>query len=52
VFGDYREIGVLYHRGFTIQEIVDGCFVDTKDPDHGRQTPMCFGYYNDSLSTI
>lgn len=44
VFGQYREAGVLIHRGFTIEQIVNQCYSTNKDLGKGRQMPVHYGY--------
>eukprot|EP01104_Vermistella_antarctica_P001336 TRINITY_DN11389_c0_g1_i1.p1 TRINITY_DN11389_c0_g1~~TRINITY_DN11389_c0_g1_i1.p1 ORF type:complete len:473 (-),score=130.54 TRINITY_DN11389_c0_g1_i1:34-1386(-) len=43
VFAQYREAGVLLHRGFTLQQICDQCFSNSGDPAKGRQMPVHYG---------
>lgn len=44
VFGQYREAGVLMHRGFTIEQMVHQCYSTKKDLGKGRQMPVHYGY--------
>ncbi|PCH39731.1 thiamine diphosphate-binding protein [Wolfiporia cocos MD-104 SS10] len=44
VFGQYRELGVLMWRGFTIDNMMNSCFGNCEDPcTRGKQMPMHFG---------
>lgn len=43
IFGQYREAGVLMHRGFELQEFMDQCFGNERDPGKGRQMPVHYG---------
>jgi 2-oxoisovalerate dehydrogenase E1 component alpha subunit len=40
VFGQYREAGVLLHRGFTLPEFMNQCFSNHLDYGKGRQMPV------------
>jgi len=44
IFAQYREVGVLYHRGFSIDDCVNQCFSNVKDLGKGRQMPLHYGY--------
>ncbi len=39
----YREVGVLMWRGFTVQQCMDQCFSNWKDLTKGRQMPVHYG---------
>lgn len=39
----YREVGILLWRGFTLQQIADQCFSNEADPGKGRQMPIHYG---------
>lgn len=43
IFAQYREVGVIYHRGFTVQDCVNQCFSNAKDLGKGRQMPVHYG---------
>ncbi|KAI9298817.1 2-oxoisovalerate dehydrogenase subunit alpha mitochondrial precursor [Neoconidiobolus thromboides FSU 785] len=43
IFGQYREAGVLIHRGFTIQQIMHQCYGNSEDIGKGRQMPVHYG---------
>lgn len=44
IFAQYREVGVIHHRGFTLQDIVNQCFSNAKDLGKGRQMPVHYGH--------
>lgn len=39
----YREPGVLFWRGFTLQEFANQCFGNKADCGKGRQMPIHYG---------
>lgn len=43
VFAQYREQGVLFWRGFTLQDAADQCFSNASDMGKGRQMPVHYG---------
>lgn len=43
VYAQYREAGVLVHRGFTIPQFIDQCFGNVDDEGKGRQMPVHYG---------
>jgi 2-oxoisovalerate dehydrogenase E1 component alpha subunit len=43
IFGQYRETGVLLHRGFSITDVMDQCLGTCRDPGKGRQMPVHYG---------
>jgi 2-oxoisovalerate dehydrogenase E1 component alpha subunit len=43
VFAQYREAGVLFWRGFSVQQAADQCFSNEKDLGKGRQMPVHYG---------
>lgn len=43
IFGQYREAGVLMHRGYTVQNMVDQCYSNKNDGGKGRQMPVHYG---------
>ena len=43
VYGQYREVGVLLYRGFTIDEFVNQCTSNQYDYGKGRQMPIHYG---------
>eukprot|EP00924_Labyrinthula_sp_SR-Ha-C_P001663 augustus_masked-scaffold_18-processed-gene-5.12-mRNA-1 protein AED:0.02 eAED:0.02 QI:0/-1/0/1/-1/1/1/0/449 len=40
IFAQYREAGVLLHRGYTFGEMMDQCFGTMDDAGKGRQMPV------------
>ena len=52
IFGQYREAGVLMHRGFQLQEFMDQCFGNERDPGMGRQMPVHYGSQRLNFYTI
>ncbi|KAI0726248.1 branched-chain alpha-keto acid dehydrogenase E1-alpha subunit [Fomitopsis betulina] len=44
VLGQYRELGVIMWRGFTLADMMNSCFGNCEDPcSRGKQMPMHFG---------
>lgn len=43
IFSQYREVGVLIYRGFTVQQCADQCFANIDDKGKGRQMPVHYG---------
>lgn len=43
MYPQYREAGVMFWRGFTIQQYVDHMFANAHDLEFGRQMPNHFG---------
>lgn len=43
MYPQYREAGVMFWRGYSVQEFVHQMFGDAKDPALGRQMPNHFG---------
>ena len=39
----YRELGVMLWRGFTVDDCMDQCFSNWKDLGRGRQMPVHYG---------
>jgi 2-oxoisovalerate dehydrogenase E1 component alpha subunit len=52
VFAQYREVGVLLWRGFTLQEAADQCFSNADDLGKGRQMPVHYGSKKLNFQTI
>lgn len=52
VFAQYREVGVLFWRGFTIQQAADQCFSNVADKGKGRQMPVHYGSKELNFQTI
>ena len=43
VFAQYREHGVLLHRGYSLRQFADQCFGNALEPGKGRQMPIHYG---------
>lgn len=52
VFAQYREVGILLHRGFTLQQAADQCFSNEMDLGKGRQMPVHYGSKELNYQTI
>ncbi|KPJ05105.1 2-oxoisovalerate dehydrogenase subunit alpha, mitochondrial [Papilio xuthus] len=52
VFAQYREVGVLLHRGITVSELVNQCYGNCEDPGKGRQMPVHYGSKQHNIVTI
>jgi 2-oxoisovalerate dehydrogenase E1 component alpha subunit len=52
VFCQYREMGVLYHRGFSVKNITDNCTGNVHDNVKGRQMPIHFTAKNIGIMSI
>jgi 2-oxoisovalerate dehydrogenase E1 component alpha subunit len=52
VFTQYREVGVLLWRNFSIQQICDQCFSNSEDLGKGRQMPVHYGSRALNFQTI
>ncbi len=52
IFAQYREAGVLVHRGFTLDEILHQCFATIHDYGKGRQMPVHYGSKKLHFQTI
>lgn len=52
IYGQYREVGVLIWRGFTIQQIADQCYGNTDDLGLGKQMPVHYGSKQLNFVTI
>ena len=52
VFGQYREAGVLMHRGFTIDQFMNQCFSNEFDLGKGKQMPVHYGSKRLNFQTI
>lgn len=40
IFFQYREAGALFHRGFTLKEVMSQLYANKDDPGHGRNMPV------------
>jgi 2-oxoisovalerate dehydrogenase E1 component alpha subunit len=52
VYGQYREVGVLLHRGFSLDDIMNQCYSNSKDYGKGRQMPDHYGAKHLNFQTI
>lgn len=52
ILAQYREAGVLLHRGFTLQQAADQCFSNEMDLGKGRQMPVHYGSKELNFQTI
>ena len=52
IFAQYRELGVLLWRGFTVQQAADQCFSNDADLGKGRQMPVHYGSKELNFQTI
>ena len=52
IFSQYREVGVLLYRGFTVQQCADQCFANIDDKGKGRQMPVHYGSKELHFQTI
>jgi len=52
VFGQYREVGVLMWRGFTLDDIMNQCCSNQYDFGKGRQMPVQYGSTKHNFQTI
>jgi 2-oxoisovalerate dehydrogenase E1 component alpha subunit len=43
ILAQYRELGVLLWRGFTVQNAADQCFANEEDTGKGRMMPVHYG---------
>eukprot|EP00127_Corallochytrium_limacisporum_P002366 Clim_evm7s119 gene=Clim_evmTU7s119 len=52
VYGQYREAGVLMWRGFQLDDFMDQCYSNERDPAKGRQMPVHYGSKTLNFQTI
>jgi len=52
VFGQYREVGVLLWRGFSMDDIMNQCCANQYDYGKGRQMPVHYGSKRHNFQTI
>lgn len=52
VFTQYREVGVILWRGFTLQQCADQCFATIDDLGKGRQMPVHYGSKELNFQTV
>jgi 2-oxoisovalerate dehydrogenase E1 component alpha subunit len=52
ILAQYREVGVLLWRGFSLQQAADQCFSNASDLGKGRQMPVHYGSSALNFQTI
>ncbi|KXS17985.1 hypothetical protein M427DRAFT_30087 [Gonapodya prolifera JEL478] len=52
IFGQYREAGVLLHRGVSLSSFVNQCTANVLDVNKGRQMPVHYGSREANFQTI
>ena len=52
IFAQYREVGSLLVRGYSVEQIMDQCFSSIDDPGRGRMMPVHYGNAGIRLQTI
>lgn len=52
IYAQYREAGVLVHRGFTISQFIDQCYGNIDDEGKGKQMPVHYGSRQLNFFTI
>jgi 2-oxoisovalerate dehydrogenase E1 component alpha subunit len=52
VFAQYREAGVLLYRGYRLDQFMNQCFGNCKDPGKGKQMPVHYGSKEHNFFTI
>jgi len=52
VYGQYREAGVLMHRGFSLDQFMNQCYGNCQDGGTGKQMPVHYGSNDLSFVTI
>lgn len=52
LFAQYREVGTLLWRGFSLQQVCDQCFGNADDLGKGRQMPIHYGSRAHHFQTI
>ena len=52
VLAQYREVGLLLWRGYTLEQVCDQCFSSADDPGKGRMMPVHYGYAPLHFQTI
>jgi len=52
IFAQYREVGALLYRGYSIEQVMDQCFSSVDDPGRGRMMPVHYGNKGIRLQTI
>jgi len=52
VYAQYREVGVLMYRGFSLKNVMDQCYSNSGDLGRGRQMPVHYGSAEHNFHTI
>lgn len=52
IFAQYREVGVLLYRGFTLKQIMNQCYGNKDGHGKGRQMPVHYGSAAHNFHTI
>lgn len=52
IYAQYREVGVLMHRGFGFEDIMNQCFSNDGGHGKGRQMPVHYGSRKHNFHTI
>lgn len=52
IYGQYREVGSLVWRGFTVAQVMDQCYGNNDDLGKGRQMPVHYGSAAHNFQTI
>lgn len=52
VYAQYREVGVLMWRGFSLMQVMNQCYSNEKDLGKGRQMPVHYGAADLFFQTI
>jgi 2-oxoisovalerate dehydrogenase E1 component alpha subunit len=52
IFAQYRELGVLLWRGFSVESCADQCLSNSGDTGKGRQLPVHYGSAEHNFQTI
>ncbi|TKR64742.1 hypothetical protein L596_025230 [Steinernema carpocapsae] len=52
VYGQYREVGVLLHRGFPLEQFMHQCYGNSMDIGKGKQMPVHYGSAELNFVTI
>jgi 2-oxoisovalerate dehydrogenase E1 component alpha subunit len=52
IFAQYREVGVLLWRGFSVESCADQCMSNSGDTGKGRQLPVHYGSAQHNFQTI
>ena len=52
IYGQYREVGALLWRGFTVEHCANQCYGNRLDKGRGRQMPVHYGDKDLNFQTI